>query len=145
MQKIIKAYPPNFNALSKVFPIKGQQGILYSWGDRIYNPSGLEIPPHLLVHEGVHGERQRSIMSIDPVVSTEMWWDHYIDDVVFRIIEEKYAHQAEWKAYNGSAPDLYLEGMVRRLSGPLYGNMVSSNQARDMILDIKTIDPIWSA
>lgn len=135
--KIIKAYPPNFSQLKKAFPfIVGRPGILYAWGDRIYNPSGVKVQPWLLAHEEVHGRQQRI------AYDTQAWWEAYIRLPNFRLREELEAHRVEWKAYLSTFPENspfdpcpYLERMAERLSSPLYGNMISKAEAKHEIAD----------
>jgi len=136
--KIITAYPPNFSVLAKRFPIKGKQGILYAWGDRIYNPSGITIPPWLKAHEGVHGERQGGMCDMGLCWTTPaVWWDLYIHDAEFRLREEVLAHRVEWEAYPREVSienhQKYLDQMAERLSGPIYGDLISKREAIEMI------------
>jgi len=120
----IKAYPPNWTELTKHFPIKGKQGVLYAWGDIIYNPSGIIIPPWVERHEEVHGDRQR-----DEGMSIERWWDEYVNYNDFRLKEEILAHRVEWQKFSGPYRDHYLGYMGERLSGPLYGNLITYEEA----------------
>lgn len=123
--KIIKGFPPNWPDIAKAFPqIKGRQGILYAFGDVLYNPSGIIVPPWLVKHEEVHSERQQ-----DEGMSPLRWWDNYLYYDDFRLREEILAHQAEWKSYSGPYRDRYLGQMAERLSGPLYRNLIGYEQA----------------
>ncbi len=125
-QTILKAFPPNFAEIVKAFPwVKGQQGVLYSWGDHIYNPQGVEIPPELLAHEAVHGERQGEHVG--------NWWACYLEDPHFRLMEEILAHRAEWRARLLDRPGFGLKQIAARLSGPLYGNLISYEDAAQAI------------
>lgn len=130
--KVIRAYPPIYTTLIEHFPIKGKPGILYAWGDRIYNPSGISVPEWLIAHEEVHGVRQGIADSI------LAWWQRYIASPDFRLAEEVPAHQREWYVINGmkipgDTKERYLASMAARLSGPLYGSMVSHYEALDLI------------
>lgn len=133
--RIIKAFPPNWPAIAAAFPqIKGKQGILYAYGDRIFNPSGGVVAPWLVRHEEVHGLRQEALDDPDtscawPVGGITKWWTRYIQNPSFRLNEEILAHRAEWQHYSGPYPDRYLGMMAERLSGPLYGNLISVEQA----------------
>lgn len=139
MPKIVKAYPPNYNDLSKVFPIKGKRGIIYAYGERIYNPSGVVIHPWVLSHETVHCTRQLATDSdLYPEEGLELWWYKYMTETQFRLDEEVLAHQAEWESIKQSHmsqrdKDRYLIMMAERLSSPLYGSMVTYIQASDLI------------
>lgn len=141
--KIIKAYPPNYVQIRTAFPqVVGRQGILYAWGDRIYNPSGVNLPWWLKEHEEVHGSRQSHVFHPqNTALGTEWendairtWWDKYITDPNFRLWEEILAHRAEWEVYsslyvNRAQQKTYLASMAERLSGPLYNNMIGLAEA----------------
>lgn len=127
--KIIRAYPPNFGAIKKAFPyVAGRPGILYAWGDRIYNPTGVSIVPWVRDHEQVHGESQMRLGS-----SVKSWWDLYLHDPQFRLQEEILAHQQEWQTYQKTKGTTwgedYLYLIAKRLSSPLYGSMTTYDEA----------------
>lgn len=129
--RIIRAYPPNYPQLSRAFPwIKGRQGLLYAWGDRVYNPSGITIPAALWAHEETHGRQQA-----DAVGGVEAWWQEYIDDPDSRFYWELEAHRAEFATYVGNPASraAYLDTLAARLSGPLYGNLLTLDEARKEI------------
>lgn len=124
--KVIKAYPPNFSLLAKAFPIKGKPGILYAFGDKLYNPSGMKVTPWIMAHELVHGVRQNEL-------GLEHWWHSYINSAIFRYDEEILAHRAEWRAYTGPDASNYLTLISERLASPLYGRLLSVAEAREAI------------
>lgn len=132
--KVIRAYPPNFSQIAKVFPVKGRPGILYAYGDRIYNPSGVAVTPWIMAHETVHGERQGTWL--------DEWWCEYLADPAFRLQEEIFAHQAEWRSYahimqatGEGTKEGYLNLVAGRLASPLYGSLVTPTEARRLILE----------
>lgn len=134
MVKVLNAYPPNYPALLKAFPyIKGRQGIIFSWGrDKLYAPKlNGSLPQWLFDHEAVHGKRQGD--------NIDQWWLDYIRDPAFRLAEEVLAHKQEWESYlrsNWSSrrhTTVYLNMMAERLSGPLYGNLLSYDEAYNAI------------
>ena len=57
--RIEVAKPPNFERILEVFPLAAQAGVIFAFGDVIYNPSGVGIPRALRAHEEAHGLRQR--------------------------------------------------------------------------------------
>lgn len=133
--KIIKTFPPNWPEIAKHFPVKGKQGILYAYGNILYNPSGVEVSPWILRHEEVHGRRQLGEEG-DERMSVKRWWDEYIAYEDFRYKEELLAHQREWQSYveqMGDVNGYYLDAIAKRLSSPLYGRMVTFEQARKAI------------
>lgn len=134
--KVIRAFPPNFSAIAKVFPIKGKPGILYAWGDTIYNPSDVKVTPWIRDHEEVHGKRQMSIGFL--YSGTERWWTNYLVSPQFRLEEELLAHQAEYRSYvehNSGGYGSYLDTVAHRLSSALYGNLITFHGARELIED----------
>ena len=124
--KILRAYPPNFKAISEVFPVMGRPGILYAWGDKLYNPSGVKLTPWIEAHEQTHMDRQ---------TDAEAWWAEYLIYPTFRLQEEILAHQYEWGMFHSfyTSPtylEKYLDMMAKRLSSPLYGNLISYEEAK---------------
>ena len=132
-QQIVREFPPVYSKLIGKFPIEGNKGVIFSWGGIIYNPYSIYIPPHLIVHEAVHGLRQ-----IDQGI--ENWWDNYISDDQFRFDEELQAHVAEYLALVGDNANRpirrrAMKQVTKRLCGPLYGKMSSLDKAKRLILD----------
>lgn len=117
--KIEVAYPPNFDAVREAFPLAAQPGVLFAYGDTIYNPSGVGIPTPLREHEEEHGRRQRAC-------GVEEWWERYLADRVFRYEEELLAHAAELASLSARAgADRNLLARLEtqtahRLLAPLY-------------------------
>lgn len=128
-QTVVVGRPPRFEEIAAALPMALGAGIIFSWGDKIYAPR-YDIPPALLAHEAVHGERQIA-QGIDE------WWTAYIADAVFRYREEAYAHVAEyqWWCDHGNRHErrAYLELIAKRLASPLYGNLVSRHQAETLL------------
>jgi hypothetical protein len=130
--QIVKAFPPNFVELKRNFPCGVET--IFAFGDRIYRPNGRMIFPYVLVHEQLHCARQLAM-------GVEAWWRKYIDESAFRFEEELVAHRAEYRHYCEHAIPLpsqasksrMLDAIARRLSGPLYGGLISLQRAKDMI------------
>lgn len=125
--KIIKAYPPNFAALRKAFPaITGNKDIIFSFGDRIFNPGGRKLSPWLIAHEEVHCYRQRQL-------GVEAWWRTYADNRQVRLLEEVLAHKAELaefkRAHHPNEYETFRLALAKRLASPIYGPMVSAEEA----------------
>lgn len=123
--KIEPTYPPNIDKIREVFNVDDSD-VLFAYGDTIYNPGEIEIPPQLLAHEACHGRQQGS----DP----EAWWDKYLVDNEFRLEQEAEAHFIE---YNEAAIRLpnrhqkryYMTMVARKLASPLYNNMITYKNA----------------
>lgn len=126
-QEVVHDYPPLYDEIAKAFALA--PGVIFSWGDRIYNPGGVIIAPQLIPHEAVHGERQLG--------DIEGWWRRYIAELPFRLEEELRAHQAEYRYLlrhgNRGSRRRALKQTAARLAAPLYGPMCSAAQARDWL------------
>jgi len=116
--KIEIAKPPLFDRIAVVFPQASSPGVIFAWGDTIYNPSGVDIPRFLHAHEEVHGSRQR-------LNGVEKWWEAYLSDPEFRYVEELKAHVAEYRAqvplvHDRNQRAKLLQATALRLTAPLY-------------------------
>jgi hypothetical protein len=130
--KIAVAYPPNFREITQAFPkVRGMHGVIFTYGDTIFNPSGIDITPSLLAHESVHSKRQGA----DP----QSWWAKYLTDEQFRFLEELIAHRVEYRiASHGQGRRdrrVLLAHIAGRLAGPLYSHMVNRDEAKKLILE----------
>lgn len=128
--KIEYTRPPNFEKIVQVLPEAGGKGVIFCYGDTIYNPFGGAIPEQILAHETVHSERQG--LTVDAV---EAWWDRYLADVQFRLDEEIPAHIMEYKVYSELVRDRerrarYMHRLACRLASSLYGRLLPYMAAR---------------
>jgi hypothetical protein len=110
--------PPLWAEINAKFHVEGKP-VLFSWGDIIYNPQGILIPPELVIHEMAHGERQL-------VPGVLAWWGEYLRDESFRYEEEVIAHRAELaflsaKVTDRNSRNKLLVRTAARLTSPLYG------------------------
>lgn len=128
-QEVVIDFPPNYEDLVEVFDLIPRQGVIFSWGPRLFNPDGVTIAPALLAHEAVHGERQLG--------DIEGWWLRYVDSIPFRLEEELRAHQAEYRHLlqhgNRGTRRRALKQTAARLAAPLYGPMCSESEARQWL------------
>lgn len=141
--EILAARPPNFDAIVAKFPFARNEGISFSWGlnaegkPRIYCPSAEQIPPlHGVIkaHENVHCQRQGKDEG-----AIRAWWERYLVDDLFRFEEEVLGHRAElraWKTYERDPRKLerWKHDIAAKLAGPLYGNLVTPEFARRMLV-----------
>lgn len=124
-------FPPNFDFIRAHFPLAGKRTV-FSYGDKIYVPSGIKLSPAIHAHELVHCGRQLEL-------GLAIWWEKYVTDVHFRYWEELLAHRAEYQHLIKDAPGRpwrrkALSEIARKLSHPLYGPMVTFNQAKKAIV-----------
>jgi len=128
--KVSFAYPPNFAEIKAAFRIAGRSGIIFTYGDTIFNPSRVEIPPDLHAHEAVHERQQRQH-------TPAKWWDRYIHDQGFRYTQELEAYRAQYRFaeanYGRDQRRSLLKHISKTLAGPMYGNMVTPTAARAAI------------
>jgi len=127
--RIIFESPPMFDEIDARFHVAGKP-VIFAWGDIIYNPEGITIPPQLIVHEAVHGARQGG--------DIDGWWRRYIEDAAFRLYEEIPAHSAEYQyllqnAVNRKQRRRCLKVTANRLASPLYGGIVSRAKAISLL------------
>lgn len=123
-------YPPNIEKIKATFSAVENMVVLFTYGDVIYNPKGVEIPYHIIIHEEVH-ERQQ--MESGP----EKWWDSYLASAEFRQMQEveAYAHQYAYvkRIYSNRIAKELLFELAEDLSGPMYGNLMPHLEAERVI------------
>lgn len=131
---IVRERPPLFPAILKAFPEASRPGVLFAWGNRIYNPTGAPVTRELHAHEEIHHQQQG-----DAEPGIIAWWRRYIAEVSFRFEQELPAHVAEYRAWRagrgGYSRAGFLAMLAERLSGPLYGNVVTRQEASARILE----------
>jgi hypothetical protein len=128
--KIVVSKPPNWDELNAVFNLEAKRGLLFTYGDTVFNPDGVAISPAIMAHEEVHKDQQGN--------DIEGWWQRYIVDINFRLNQELEAHRREWKVYKQMVKDrnyrsAYLSYISSRLASSLYGNVVTSKDAKQLI------------
>lgn len=129
--EIVYARPPNFEKIAAALPAARKPGVIFCYGDKIYNPSAVMLSRPLVLHEMVHAEQQKEI-------GVEEWWDRYIADPLFRIEQEVPAHIAEYRALVEKATNRHerraaLTMVAERLSSTLYGKAISDPVARKIL------------
>lgn len=140
--KIIRELPPNIDELDRVFGVRKMletSPVWFAFGDRIYNPNRVDIPPAIMVHELVHCDRQKRLGG-----GPEMWWKAYLEHPDYRLAEEIPAHQAEYQwqlEHDQRGPPMgyrtraafHLTNIALRLASPLYGSLVPLSEAKRLI------------
>lgn len=132
--------PPNYEAIVKVFPIAAREGTIFAYGDYIYTMAPVDsLKQHLIEHESVHSTRQKKM-------GVEGWWERYLVDTDFRYEEELLAHRMEYRYLAQIDPfeqsgdpvsrqqrRFFLVQTAKRLASPLYGKVVTLDQAKKEI------------
>lgn len=130
--KIIVGKPPCWDAVVMAFQINPIHAV-FTYGDTIYNPSGIQLRDDIIEHEKLHMEQQDH-----SIEGAELWWGKFLRDVDFRIEQEArcYARQYSYlcesrKGHEERHRTLYW--LAQMLSGPLYNNAITHTQAMDKI------------
>ncbi len=126
---IVKGYPPNIKEIREVFNLNGRNPV-FTYGDRIYNPNGWEMPKHLIVHEKTHIKQQSNYSNSDE------WWKKYLSDPQFRLDQEIEAYRNQFKFYKTIDKGWmrFLKRIAFDLSDKMYGNIISYQEAINIIL-----------
>lgn len=131
MLRVAIERPPNFAEIARVFVgVERVRGVLFCYGDTVFDPDGVGLTDALLAHEQVHSDRQGS--------TPDEWWARYLTDTAFRLGEEVPAHQAEYRVIYSAERERsqrrqHLKSIAQRLSGPLYSHMLTFDKARKLI------------
>lgn len=145
VQHVVCTEPPLFGAIDAVFKVRGKP-ILFAFGAAIFNPMRVKVPAELIPHEGVHGARQLAFPG-----GTIAWWAQYMLDPTFRLQEELPAHLAEFEALCKRELDtptnipkfrsrragrrVIAAHVARKLAAPLYGNLITVDAAKRLLLE----------
>jgi len=127
--KIIKDYPPNYEQICAAIPgVRSIKTAIFTYNGCLYNPGNGNIPPELMAHEETHVKQQ---------VDSDHWWGQYLHDVDFRLDQELEAYRVQYayavKHCDRSYRRNLLNFISKSLAGKLYGNLVSKEQAKELI------------
>lgn len=148
--QIVRAYPPNIDQIRKYLPIHDK--VIYTFGDKIFNPKGLRIDPALYKHEEVHFNQQMRYGNNSfwqnftlPKYRIGKWWTRYLKDYAFRLSQEIPAYQTQLREYKKILKDRNDQAKIalmlaKDLSSPLYGKLISTEQALKAIRAEKLYD-----
>ena len=130
---ILNERPPIWDRAQKVFKFKDEDPILFSWGDILYNPAGVQVDDHFRTHEETHGRQQKAMGG------PEIWWERYLTDVAFRLDQEAEAYAKQWMSFriryrnNSGRQTRYLLKLAEVMASPLYGGNITESDALAMI------------
>jgi len=119
---------PLFKKAKKKFPIS--ETTIFTYGDTIYFDR--ELPYDLVAHEITHVFQQEK-------EGVENWWDKYFKSKNFRLKQEAEAYHNQYEAVRRN--DLVkaaftLTRNAEELSGKLYGEIISFEDAKKMIINL---------
>lgn len=130
--KILAKYPPNYERICRNFPSVKLNYVIFTYGDTVYNPSGVELTGDLIAHEGTHIKQQEKI-------GKDEWWDRYFIDLEFRMEQELEAYRVQYKYaidnYNRANRKRLLRKVSHDLASQIYGRMVNKREAEKLIKD----------
>jgi hypothetical protein len=126
MLPVVDGRPPIFDKILAVLPGAADPGVIFAYGGKVWAPGHRAITRELDAHERVHIERQGE--------NPAAWWDRYLEDVEFRFEEELIAHAVEYATYCRRHLDPIkrhkaLHQIARKLAAPLYGSLITAEQA----------------
>lgn len=126
--EILNQKPPNYEEIKRI--INPPTNAVFPYGDKIYNPSGQEIPPDIQFHESAHIKQQKAFSSPD------IWWFKWLNDSDFRKEQEVEAFSAQLlfikKFYPAKAVKEALNEMAENLSNN-YKLGITKSQAETLI------------
>lgn len=133
---VVYEKPPHLQQLLNA-GLRPNSNTIFAYGNTIYVPSGMSLPPDLIQHEITHCKRQLS-------VGVEQWWNRYLEDPYFRIAEETLAYGRQYKYVCTLVKDRnkrfsFLHRIATDLSGPIYGNVITHSGAMIRIKDASGI------
>lgn len=127
---LIKAgFPPNYQDI-KMILVPGARTV-FTYGKTMYiqdNPPE-NITEELIAHEETHSRQQKN---------PREWWERYLVDTKFRLEQEieayhnQYVHFKDRHKWN--KVDVLLNEIARDLSSPMYGGIISYDDARERII-----------
>lgn len=128
--KIVIEGPPNYREIARRFPAAISDGVVFAWGDTIYNPSGAALTPDVVAHEQVHSAQQAG--------APARWWGRYLVDDEFRLAQEVPAYRRQFQVVcsqhrNRSVRQRVHRALARELSSPLYGSLIGFDAAVRLI------------
>lgn len=97
---------------------------VFTYGDTVFFNSYLSYG--IIAHELTHIFQQ---LAMGP----DKWWEQYLKDAEFRLGEEVEAYQSQYSCYKENGDGEFLRFLVGDLSGKMYGNIISEEDAKQAI------------
>lgn len=136
--KIIVEKPPMWDEIVAAFNVVPVNAI-FSYGDCIYNPQGVELQDYLIKHEMTHFKQQGGTRE-----GAAIWWGKFLRDPKFRAEQEIECYGVQFYEMCKLTGDRnkhakILWDLASSLSGPLYDNCISHVEAMRRIKEAKEI------
>jgi hypothetical protein len=132
--QIKNEYPPAeiWDRVKACVHVEEGAEILFTYGDTVYNPTGIPIDQFLEHHEAQHVAQQAAM-------GKDEWWDRWLKEPAFRAEQEAQAYAAQYSLYCKYRADRnvrakYLHAISNHLASGLYGLTMNQNDARAAIL-----------
>lgn len=129
--RIVEAFPPNYKEILDRFDV-GHLKVVFTYGDKIYNPHKLDLPFHVIKHEEIHGKQQEYSDE-----KAKIWWEKYLTDTEFMLSQEIEAYGAQYaicqKVLSAKQSKSFLSDLAILLSSEMYGNPISQLVAESKI------------
>lgn len=131
--KISFTKPPVYEAVRKAWGLDWEtRGVVMVYGDTIHQSFPEKMDPDLYVHELVHVRQHTAYPG-----GAEAWWKRYMEDKTFRIDQELEAYRTQYKwcqeNVDRNTRRAILKHCAKDLSSDLYGNVMTYDQAVDLI------------
>ena len=130
MTIILNEKPPNYEEIKKHFPFN-ERDTIFCYGDKIYNPAGIQIAQAFIEHEETHMRQQRDIGG------PEIWWNRYFVEPDFRLTQELEAYGRQYwffctKNHDRNDRVRYLWQLSSIMRSPMYkvGNISHNDVVR---------------
>jgi hypothetical protein len=121
MPKISNKKPPHFWIMKLFFRCDWER-TAFGFGDTVY--AKYKLPHHLIVHEEVHLQQQSYSYFL-----AWLWLLLYLISKRFRYKMELQAYRKQYKAFNHHEKNTLIKKIAGDLSGRMYGNIVTFNEA----------------
>ncbi len=134
--RIVNEIPPFLGRLHDAGLWPNVQHTVFTFGETIYNPGRLNIPPDLMTHEKTHAQQQGEYPG-----GPDAWWGRYLQDKYFRIVQEVEAYGNQYRYIcqkmikDRNQRNRMLIKIGQSLSGPTYGSMITTEAAMQKVRD----------
>lgn len=98
--------------------------VAFPYKGKIY--SNKKLPNDLIEHEKVHFKQQDEI-------GDDVWIEEYLSNPSFRLKVELEAYRHQLSLYTPLVRSLLLGNIAKVLSSPMYGNIVTYQEARGLL------------
>lgn len=131
--EVIYDKPPIYDKVAAAFNIKDDSTVIFTYGNKLFVPGGrrLVLDKPLMRHEETHARQQK-------ITGIEEWWERFLVDPAFRLSQELEAYREQYRAMASLPLGTvvgYLEHICADLSGEMYGNMLTADEAKAVITE----------